>query len=86
VVDPVVDDLYQRIERSRSERMTHNAQLLADTGALRPGLSVEQVRDILLAVSGHLPEPLLDRAGWSSPAYIDLVDRILRAALLAPSG
>ncbi|HEV7194625.1 MAG TPA: TetR family transcriptional regulator [Pedococcus sp.] len=83
VVDPAVDDLYQRIEHSRSERMTHNAQLLAATGALRPELSLEQARDILLAVSGHLPEPLLDRAGWSSPAYIDLVDRILRAALLA---
>ena len=83
VVDPAVDDLYQRIEHSRAERMTHNAQLLAATGALRPELSLEQARDILLAVSGHLPEPLLDRAGWSSAAYIHLVDRILQAALLA---
>ncbi|HEV7147785.1 MAG TPA: TetR family transcriptional regulator [Pedococcus sp.] len=86
VVDPAIDDLYQRIERSRSERMTHNARLLAATGALRPGLSVEQARDIMLAVSGHLPEPLLDRAGWSSTAYVDLVDRLLRAALLATPG
>ena len=86
VVDPAVHDLYQRIEHSRSERMTHNAQLLAATGALRPELSLEQARDILLAVSGHLPEPLLDRAGWSNTAYVDLVDRLLRAALLGPAG
>ena len=83
VVDPAVSTLYQRIEHSRTERMTHNARRLAATGALRPGLSIEQTRDILLAVSGHLPEPLLDRAGWSTPDYIDLVNRLLLTALLA---
>ena len=83
VVDPAVGDLYQRIEKSRTDRMAHNAQLLAATGALRPGISVDQARDIMLAVSGHLPEPLLDRAGWPAPDYVDLVNRILQAALLA---
>jgi AcrR family transcriptional regulator len=88
VVDPAVGDLYQRIEESRNARMAHNARLLAATGELRPGVSVEQARDIMLAVSGHLPEPLLDRAGWPARDYIDLVDRLLRAALMAdaPSG
>lgn len=62
--------------------MTHNAQLLAGTGAMRPGLSTAQARDILLAVSGHLPEPLLERAGWSTPDYVDLVNRLLQSALL----
>ena len=83
VVDPAVGALYQRIEQSRTDRMTHNAELLAATGALRPGLSVQHTRDILLAVSGHLPEPLLDQAGWPAQDYIDLVTRLLRAALLA---
>lgn len=83
VVDPAVGDLYQRIEESRTARMAHNAKLLAATGELRPGVSVQQARDILLAVSGHLPEPLLDRAGWPADDYIDLVDRLLRSALMA---
>jgi len=85
VVDPAVSDLYQRIERSRTDRMTHNAQLLAATGALRRELSIAQTRDILLAISGHLPEPLLDRAGWSTPDYVDLVSRLLQTALLTPT-
>ncbi|MEO7070722.1 MAG: TetR/AcrR family transcriptional regulator [Nostocoides sp.] len=83
VVDPAVGDLYERIEATRTDRMTHNAQLLAATGALRPGLSLDQARDIMLAVSGYLPEPLLDRAGWSASDYVDLVDRLLQSALLA---
>ena len=83
VLDPAVDDLYQRIEESRTDRMAHNAGLLAATGSLRSGISVDQARDIMLAVSGHLPEPLLDRAGWAAPDYVDLIDRILQAALLA---
>ncbi len=82
VVDPAVSDLYHRIEQSRTERMTHNAKLLAGTGAMRPGLSIAQARDILLAVSGHLPEPLLEQAGWSRTDYVDLVNRILQSALL----
>lgn len=81
-VEPAVGDLYERIEQARTDRMTHNAQQLAATGALRPGLSVDQARDIMLAVSGHLPQPLLDRAGWSTRDYIDLVERLLRTALL----
>ena len=85
VIDPVVSDLYDRVEQSRSERMTHNARRLAATGALRPGLSIAQTRDILLAVSGHLPEPLLDRAGWPRADYVDLVNRLLQAALLEPT-
>lgn len=85
VIDPGVSDLYERVEQSRSERMTHNARRLAATGALRPGLSIGQTRDILLAVSGHLPEPLLDRAGWPRADYVNLVNRLLQAALLAPT-
>jgi AcrR family transcriptional regulator len=83
VVDPAVGELYQRIEASRTDRMAHNARRLAATGALRSGVSVDRARDIMLAVSGHLPEPLLDRAGWPAPDYVDLVDRILQATLLA---
>lgn len=85
VIDPGVSDLHDRVEQARSERMTHNARLLAATGAVRPGLSIAQTRDILLAVSGHLPEPLLDRAGWPRADYVDLVNRLLQAALLAPT-
>lgn len=85
VIDPGVSDLYDRVEQSRSLRMAHNARLLAATGALRPGLSIDQTRDILLAISGHLPEPLLDRAAWPEADYVNLVDRLLQAALLAPT-
>lgn len=83
VVDPAVGALFEQIERARTERMTHNAQLLAATGELRPDLSLEQARDIMLAVSGHLPGPMLTRANWSDRDYVGLVERILRAALLA---
>jgi AcrR family transcriptional regulator len=83
VVDPAVSDLYERIERARTDRMKHNARLLASTGDLRPDVSQEQATSIMLAVSGHLPEPLLDRGNWPTHDYVELIDRLLRAALLA---
>jgi hypothetical protein len=59
------------------------AGLLAERGALREGLSVEDARDVIwtlcsLAVHDHL---VIER-GWSSDKYGDWLARMLMAALL----
>ncbi|MGN9913832.1 TetR/AcrR family transcriptional regulator [Phytohabitans sp. LJ34] len=46
------------------------AQLLADRGALRPGLSVEQARDILWTLASHATyDQLVTQRGWSTEDY-----------------
>jgi len=71
------------IEKGRAERMAHNAAYLGAGGHLRTGMSAAMARDVLLAYSVDLYEPLVVRAGWSPAAYADLLERGLCAALLA---
>jgi hypothetical protein len=65
--------------------MAHNAVDLVDGGHVRPGLTAEQVRDILLVAAGELYESLVLGRGWARDAYIDVTYRFLEAALL-PGG
>ncbi len=46
------------------------AQLLADRGALRPGLSAEHARDLLWTLASHATyDQLVTQRGWSSQQY-----------------
>jgi AcrR family transcriptional regulator len=83
VTDPQAARLLERIEAARAERMTHNAAYLVGGGHLRPGLSAEQARDILMFATAELYPAFVDRAGWMPQDYADLLYRFLRSALLA---
>jgi AcrR family transcriptional regulator len=84
-VDPEARGLLEEIERGRAERMLHNARALADGDLLRPDLSLEAARDLLLAFSGELYDRLVLRAGWEAEAYVATMTRMMAAALLRPA-
>ncbi|GAA1967153.1 helix-turn-helix domain-containing protein [Microbacterium deminutum] len=81
-VDPEAARLLDEIERGRAARMTHNAQALSDSGYLRPGLSIDQARDLMLIFSGEFYDRLVVRAGWEVEAYVTTMTRTMCAALL----
>jgi AcrR family transcriptional regulator len=74
--------LLEEIEESRRQRMQHNTQYLVHGRHLRPGLSPEQARDILMLGAGELYEILVLRYGWEAEPYVELVYKFLRTALL----
>lgn len=82
VTDTDAARLFERIEAARAERMSHNAAYLVDGGHLRPGLTAEHARDILMVATADLYPAFVVRAGWDSDEYVDLVHRFLRSALL----
>ena len=82
VTDEDAARLLDRIEAARAERMTHNAAYLVDGGHLRPGLTADHARDILLIATADLYPAFVDRAGWTLDEYADLLYRFLSAALL----
>ena len=81
-VDPEAMVLLDEIEHGRAERMLHNAQALADGGHLRPGLSVQHARDLLLIFSGEYYDRLVSRARWEVEDYVATMTRTMSAALL----
>jgi AcrR family transcriptional regulator len=81
-VDPEAAALLEEIEQGRAERMLHNAQALADNGHLRPELSVDHARDLLLIFSSEYYDRLVSRAGWDVDEYIRTMTRMMSAALL----
>ena len=73
--------LREELDGRRLERMTHNADAIRRH--LRPGLGVEEARDVLFAMSSpELYEVLVMRQGWSVAAYADFVRRGIIAELL----
>jgi AcrR family transcriptional regulator len=82
-LDKDLGSLWDDMEGQRLTGQGRVAGLLAERGALREGLSVEDARDITwtlcsLAVHDHL---VMER-GWSSDKYRDWLARMLIAALL----
>ena len=73
----------EHLYADRLDGMTEFAGLLADRGALRPGISRRQARDVLWTLnSPELFELLVLRRGWSSRRYGQWVAEQLAAALL----
>jgi AcrR family transcriptional regulator len=78
--DPDVAGVWQQMQDERLARMTGHAGQLADDGHLRPGVSVEEARDVLWLYNA--PEVydlmVLQRGwdpqrfgGWVGQAYVD---------------
>lgn len=80
--DGEVADLQARIEAERARRMEHNAAYLADGGHLRPDVTREQARDILLLYTTFY-DRLVNQAGWTTSQLSAFVERGLTAHLLA---
>ena len=82
-LDRDLGKLWNEMEAWRLTGQGRMAGLLAERGALRDGLSVEDARDVIwtlcsLAVHDHLA---IER-GWSSDKYQDWLARMLIASLL----
>jgi len=82
VTDPQAARLSERIEAARAERMTHNVAYLVDGGYLRPDLTAEQARDVVMFATAELYPAFVERAGWRPEEYGELLYRFLRGALL----
>lgn len=85
--DAEAEALLEETDRSRLERMEHNAGQLLQRGALREGVTLEQARDLLwLYSSAELYELLVLRRGWSLARYAAFAAEGMIAALLPTAG
>jgi hypothetical protein len=83
-VDAEAERLYDELLAQRLARMEHNARAIERH--LRPGVTVEQARDVFGAYTApELYELLVVRQGWSLPAFADFQRRGIEAALLTSS-
>jgi AcrR family transcriptional regulator len=81
--DPEVAHLKEELDRTRLERMTHNARGLADAGHLRGDVSVEHAAEVLWTYSSpELYELLVLVRGWPVERYGTFIAEAMVAALL----
>jgi AcrR family transcriptional regulator len=83
--DPEMASLQAEMDSQRLDRMTHNAQNLANRGHLRPGITVERAGEILWTYSSpQLYELLVLFRGWPLVRYGTFIADAMIAALLPP--
>jgi AcrR family transcriptional regulator len=83
VLDPTMRELADELDSDRLRRMRANARFLADSGHLRPGVSLAQATDVLFAVSSpEMYDLLVVRRGWSTRRYTHFVATTVENALL----
>ena len=76
-------EVWHQLEAERLTGMGFFAQDLADGGHLRPGVSVEEARDVLWTyISAEIYELLVMKRGWTPERYSRWVADALSAALL----
>ena len=64
--DPQIADLLAEVDEQRLGRMERNARTLHDRRHLRPGMTLDEARDILWTYSSpELFDLLVVRRGWS---------------------
>jgi AcrR family transcriptional regulator len=81
--DPELRVLLDELEAQRLNGLGRMASLLADRGALRSGLSVEQARDIIWTLcSAAVHDLLVIGRGWTSERYRDWLAAALTRELL----
>jgi AcrR family transcriptional regulator len=81
--DAELADLWRQLEAQRLEGMSSLARRLAHRKTLRPGLSVEEARDILWTVNSQAVYDLLVRdRRWSAERYRDWIAFTLQRLLL----
>lgn len=75
--------VHREMEEFRLAGMGRFAQLLADNGALRPDLSVDEARDLLWTLNSHsVYEQFVTQRGWSLQRYQTWLTETLIHALL----
>jgi AcrR family transcriptional regulator len=75
--------LHDELDAARLTRMTENARYLLDGGHLRPGITPEELRDVLwLASSPELYELLVVRRGWSTERFGRYAAELMAGTLL----
>lgn len=83
--DPELQALWDEIEAGRLAGQGRLAGLLAERGVLRPGLSVEDARDIIWTLcSLAVHDMLVVARGWSSQSYQEWLASALAHELLRP--
>jgi AcrR family transcriptional regulator len=81
--DPEVAAALAQLKAHRLEGMSEFAALLGDRGALRPGISKQEARDVLWTLnSPELYELLVLERGWNARRYGRWIAHELAAALL----
>jgi AcrR family transcriptional regulator len=85
--NPELAEVSRQMDEQRLAGMGRFAQLLADRGALRPGLSVDEARDVLWTLNSHAVHDLLVvRRGWPPGRYRDWLSATLARTLLPDDG
>jgi AcrR family transcriptional regulator len=75
--------LHAEFEAARLARMTENARFLARDGHLRPGVSVEEARDVLwFCTAPETYDLLVARRGWSTAQLGRFVTATITGSLL----
>ena len=83
--DPAAAAVWEEMSAERLSGMTAFARHLHDGGHLRPGVSVEEARDVLWTYnSAEVYELLVMKRGWSPERYGRWIADALIAALLRP--
>lgn len=83
VSDPALARLREQHANQRLAGLRRFAALLAERGALRPGLSADRAADILWTVCGQATyDGLVIARGWTSDEYRDWLTETLSHALL----
>lgn len=84
--DPELAEVWKQLEAQRLWGSEHFARLLASSNALKPGLSMEQARDVLWTIASHsVHELLVVERDWSPERYRDWLGETLVAVLLRPA-
>lgn len=84
-VEGSLAEVWDRLENRRLDGMGRFARLLADRGALRPGMSADEARDVLWTLTSHaVYEKLVEERGWTAAHYQRWLTGTLTAALLRP--
>lgn len=82
-LDHTLTEIWNELEEQRRAGMGRFAQLLADRGALRTGMSVEEAADLLWGLNSHeLYEKLVVQRSWPVQRYQEWLATALVAALL----
>jgi TetR/AcrR family transcriptional regulator, regulator of autoinduction and epiphytic fitness len=81
--DAALAAVARQLDEQRLAGMGGFANLLAERGALRPGMSVDEARDLMWTLASHpVYDLLVNERGWAPERYRDwLADTLARAVL-----